>query len=204
MLGDDGTRYGERVSIPQAVRSTVLRRIERMSSFERAVLMRASVIGHRFELFVLIAAAAGTEGEVRAALHHACDLGLIAVDESIDGRYSFAHALTREIVYAELLALHVRPIHRRIARALEASPRGLLWLEKVAYHSWAAHDRRRSLKYNELAGDSAAAIHALDDARTFYDRARSVVDGGSRADKRLERKLSALAARNESVRLGIQ
>ncbi len=43
--------------------------------------------------------------------------------------------------------------------------------EALAYHWWAAGDRARSLRYNELAGDAARAVYAHDDAIAYYQRA---------------------------------
>jgi predicted ATPase len=177
------------VSIPDAVRATILRRMQRMTDFERAVVMHASVIGRRFDFAVLVEAAAGPELEVRTALERACSLDLLVVEPNPYDAYAFRHALTRDIIYTELLTLAVRPIHRRIARALERAPHRAARLEQLAYHSWAAGDVRRCVKYNELAGDGAAAIQALDDARSYYSRARSLIAADSPAAKRLDDKL---------------
>jgi len=181
------------VVIPDAVRSTVLARIKRLDAEARLVVMRASVIGRRFDLAILVATASSPEVRVRIALDSAERLQLIVRDG--DERFSFRHALTRDIVYAELQALGVRPLHRRIVRALErAAACDDVPIEDLAYHAWAAVDARRALRYNERAGDAAAALHALADARTHYARARSVVDVDSAPFLRLNEKLRALEA----------
>jgi len=182
-------RYRLRVSIPDAVRATILQRMQRMSDFERVVVMHASVIGRRFEFGVLVETAARPELEVRAAVERACGLDLLVADAEMHDAYAFRHALTRDVIYTELLTLAVRPIHGRIARALERAPERAARLERLAYHSWAAGDVRRCVKYNELAGDGAAAIAAFDDAKSYYSRARSLVAMDSPAAKRLDRKL---------------
>ncbi len=171
----------------------MLERVRRMSAFERSTLMHASVIGPHFDLLVLVRSANGSEPRVRAALERARTLDLIVSDANDRESYAFRHALTRDIVYDELLRLRIKPIHRRIARALECGPRRAHWLEEVAFHWWAAGDAPRSLKYNELAGDNAAAVYAFDDARTYYARARYDAASHSPAGKRLDRKLLALA-----------
>jgi predicted ATPase len=182
-------RYRLRVSIPDAVRATILQRMRRMTDFDRAVVMHASVIGRWFDFAVLVETAAGPEDEVRTALERACSLDLVIAEAEPHGAYAFRHALTRDIIYTELLTLAVRPIHGRIARALERAPHRAARLEQLAYHSWAAGDVRRCVKYNELAGDGAAAIQALDDARSYYSRARSLIATESPAAKRLDHKL---------------
>jgi predicted ATPase len=162
-----------------------------MAAEQRAVVMRASVIGQRFDLFVLLATATDSEADVRTALELACRLDLVEADEPPRERFRFRHALTRDIIYSELQRLHVRSIHRRIARALELAPHSVS-LGELAYHTWAAGDARRSLRYNELAGDDAAAIHANDDARVYYSRAQSLVAVDSGAFLRLSRKIESV------------
>jgi predicted ATPase len=179
-------------TIPDAVRSMVLRRIRQLDRSECAVVMRASVIGRRFGVAVLMATSTCPEFRVRAALERACQLQLIVPDRPGHERYSFRHALTRDIVYAEFISIQTRPLHRRIARALERTPRSLdVTLEDLAYHSWAGGDAKRALRYNELAGDNAATAHALEDARAYYARALSAVQADSFACARLMEKLRA-------------
>ena len=184
-------RYRRQVArIPDAVRETVLHRIRQLDRAEGAILMRASVIGRHFAVSVLIATTPWPQERVRAALARACDLQLLVVEGFRQDRYAFRHALTRDIIYAEFVSMPTRPLHRRIARALEkALPAGDATLEDLAYHAWAGGDAKRALHYNELAGDSAASAHAHDDARTYYARARSLVDLGTSAYARLTEKL---------------
>lgn len=167
-----------------------------MDRVARAVLMRAAVIGRRFSVAVLTAIASCSESTVRAALEEACELQLTEAENPTREFYIFRHALTREIVYAELLTARIRPCHGSIARALErAGADGQAPLEDLAYHSWAAGDVVRALRYNELAGDKAAAVHAPDDARTYYVRARGLLEVDSLAYERLTSKLRALNKR---------
>lgn len=164
-----------------------------MDRTERAIVMCASVIGRRFEVEVLIAAAACDESHVRAALERACALQLVVAEEASSERYSFRHALTRDVIYAELVNAPIRAMHRRIARALERSAATADQpLEDLAYHAWAGGDMHRALRYNELAGDRAAAIHATADAQTYYARARGLFPVDSDAYARLTGKMDAL------------
>jgi predicted ATPase len=167
-----------------------------MDRTARAVLMRAAVIGRRFSVPVLTATASCSESKVRAALEEACGFQLISAENPTREFYMFRHALTRDIIYAELLTVRMRPFHRSIAIALErAYPTGDAPLEDLAYHSWAAADAARALRYNEQAGDNAAAVHAQDDARTYYVRARSLLEVYSVAYERLTTKLIAMDER---------
>ncbi len=153
--------------------------------------MRASVIGRAFDLEVLAATSTRSEERVRAALREACKLQLLI--EEGDGRYSFRHALTRDIIYSEFLETRTRPFHRRIARVLEHLQDAKdVALAELAYHAWAGGDARRGLRYNEIAGDQAAAVHASADAQRYYARARSLIETDSIAYRRLTEKLDAV------------
>jgi predicted ATPase len=153
--------------------------------------MRASVIGREFDLGVLAATSTRSEEHVRLALREACRLQLLI--ERGDRRYSFRHALTRDIIYSEFLETRTRPIHRRIARVLEGLQHAReVSLEELAYHAWAGGDVRRALRYNEIAGDNAAAVHASTDAQRYYARARSLIEMDSAAYRRLTEKLDAV------------
>ncbi len=162
----------------------------------RAVLMRAAAIGRRFSVSVLTATASCSESKVRAALEEACGLQLTAAENPTCEFYVFRHALTRDIIYEELPAARIRPFHRSIVRALERARAAVnAPLADLAYHSWAAGDAARALLYNELAGDNAAEVHAQDDARTYYIRARSLLDADSLAYERLTTKLRVMDER---------
>ena len=176
-------------AIPDMLRASVLERLGLLGRSDRSVLMCASVIGRRFEVGVLIATAIRTRTEIDGALERACSLQLIEPDDSGRERFCFRHALTRDMIYEELLASRTRPLHRRIGRALERSEAsGDGGIEQLAYHWWAAGDVRRGVRYNELAGDRAVALHAAADARTHYDRALSLARIASPEHARLTSK----------------
>jgi len=186
-------RYRSGMVIPAAVQATVLDRFRQMDSRYRDVVMCASAIGLRFDLPVLLVAAAYGEEEVRTGIDLACRLGLIVANECAPDRYAFRHALTRDIIYAELLAVRMRPLHGRIVRALERTyaPGGAS-LSELAYHAWASGNPRKSLLYNERAGDEAMALRAGRDARVYFIRARNLLDVDSTAYRRLTGKLCAI------------
>ena len=178
--------------VPDSVRVTILARLRLMNRMERRVVGCASAIGCGFGLDVLSATATCTVEQARAALERAQTLELVVAEPHGDN-YSFRHALIRDAIYGELITSRTRLLHRRIARALErVAPERDVQLPDLAYHSWAAGDVRRGMRYNELAGDRAAALHAVDDADMYFTRARGLVAVGSRAHARLSKKLRAL------------
>jgi predicted ATPase len=179
------------VSIPQALRATVLRRLSCLKPGERAVLTGAAAIGRYVDVAILAAVVGRPKTSVRAVLERACELQIVVRLE--DDRYSFRHALMRDIVYAQSVDGRTRVLHSRIARVLERMrASGESALADLAYHAWAAGDAPRAVRYNELAGDDAAAIHATGDARTYYERAQSLADAGTPDRARLTKKLQRL------------
>jgi predicted ATPase len=186
-------RYGLAVPISDVLRNTILRRLRSLDRIARDVVMRASVVGHEFDPHIVAATSTRSEADVRAALEQACSLQLVIA--SSGDRFAFRHALVRDIIYSELLDARIRPLHRRIARALERMRCSRdVPLEEIAYHSWAGGDGRRALCYNERAGDHAIIVHAREDAQRYYSRARSMTEIGSAAYLRLTQKLQAIGA----------
>ncbi len=159
------------------------------------------MIGQRFEVAVLLHASSRKEPQIRAALEHACELELVVPENERDGSFAFRHAMTRDVIYAEAIASRTRRLHRRIARALERLvDAGDDKLDELAYHAWAARDVAGGRRYNELAGDRAAALHASDDAHAYYERARGLTALDSHAYVRLTQKLHDVAATGDDAR----
>lgn len=178
--------------VPDSVRVTILARLRLMNRMERRVVGCASAIGCGFGLDVLSATVTCSRAQARTALERAQMLELVVAEPHAE-RFTFRHALIRDVIYGELITTRTRLLHRRIARALErVGAERDAHLSDLAYHSWAAGDVRRGIRYNELAGDRAAALHALDDAGMHFTRARGLVAVGSHAHGRLSKKLRAL------------
>ncbi len=155
--------------------------------------MYASVMGQRFRLAVLAAATGLSEERVRAVLEKASVLQFVMCEDGESDWYAFRHALIRDIAYEEFIGNRVRPIHRLIARALErCADAKHVPIDDLAYHSWAAGDAERCVRYNELAGDRAAGAFANHDARIYYARAREFADPNSEHYRRLTGKLVRL------------
>lgn len=191
----------EDVQIPDPIRAAVTRRLHQLDRSERAIVMRASVIGSEFDLTVLVASGKSSESRVLAALDHALALQLIVTSET-DGRHHFAfrHAVTRDIIYAELVTDRTRKLHRRVGAAIERTASDSdAHLPNIAYHYWLSGDANRSLRFNERAGDNAAAIHAFDDARLSYTRARSLIEVHTLDYDRITRKLNALPSDRSDI-----
>src|SRR5580704_16343417 len=141
--------YAEPVPTSDALTVVLLERIRGLNRTDRAVLMRASVIGRRFRVAVLHATVELAEERVRAALDKAHTLELIEPERADCEWYTFRHALIRDAMYEQFVKSRVRNAHRRIALAVERHD-GQDALDDLAYHSWAAGDATRCIRFNEL------------------------------------------------------
>jgi predicted ATPase len=91
--------------------------------------------------------------------------------------YTFKHALTREVAYGSVLQDHRRPLHARIAQAIEALyPERLTeQVERLAHHAVRGEVREKAVHYLWRSGIKAAGRSALPDARVWFERALSVL-----------------------------
>jgi DNA-binding CsgD family transcriptional regulator/tetratricopeptide (TPR) repeat protein len=162
-------RESRRRNVPATIRTTVLERLQPFDEPERQIVMQAAVIGRTFGLDLLKTTLETDAGPVLRALRHARDCQLI--EEVTPSHFRFRHGLTRDAIYDDFLQAERAPRHRAIAVALERAHPDDPPLAALAFHWWAAGDGERSPRYNELAGDDAARLHAHEDAIVCYERA---------------------------------
>ncbi|MGA8576696.1 MAG: AAA family ATPase [Candidatus Cybelea sp.] len=175
--------------LPLSIRGAILARAARLSDDERKILSLAAVLGERFSIERLVTLLDGRRDDVLLALERAQSLHLVYERRGTPGELTFRHALTQEVLYGELLAERVRPLHEAIGLELERhSDRGAVIVE-LAHHWWRAGDRERAATYAELAGDRAFAIGAMADAVSYYERALSQRKGDAAAVAGLEHKI---------------
>ena len=169
--------------LPLSIRAGVLARLAQLPPEHRDVLRHAAVIGVRFDATLLAELVGRPIGEIWSVLEGARDAQLVRDTPGQGAEFAFRHAITREIVYGELLPPHARTIHARIASRL--TQHGDADAEQLAYHWTAAGNAERATIANELAGDAAARRNAYRDAAIAYRQAivlrRSDEDGGSYA-----------------------
>ncbi|HEY1428943.1 MAG TPA: LuxR C-terminal-related transcriptional regulator, partial [Candidatus Tumulicola sp.] len=168
---DAADRRGEKgtAHVPNSVRTTLLERLRPFDNDDRRIITQAAVIGRTFTLD-LLASVVDVEAErLVPTLRRAHNFQLI--EELEPNVFRFRHGLTREAICGNFLRTELRPLHRRIALTLESAPDGQRSIEALAYHTWAAGDDERSVRYNESAGDAARSVYAHEDAIAFYLRA---------------------------------
>jgi len=163
----------ERVRVPRTAVEAVRRRLAALTVPARAVASTAAVAGRRFD-FQLLQAVTHTDETQLLVLVKELIAAQLVVEESAE-RFAFRHALTREAIYAELLARERVALHREIAAALEGvhGTAGESVVEALAYHSWEAGDWERAVTYAARAARHALALSAPREAVGHLDRAFS-------------------------------
>jgi DNA-binding CsgD family transcriptional regulator len=171
-------------TLPHSLQAVVRERVGRCAPWEREVLSRASVFGRRFRVELLSAIFEEAPERYVAALKRLCDLQLIDALEGDGSEFAFRHALTRDVVYGELLPAEAQPLHRRIAEAIEARPDAARYSESLAHHFWEAGELTRSAPYCAAAGAAATRVNAHEDAAIWYERTARAFGEASREGAR--------------------
>ncbi len=149
----------EELHIPRSVRDAVGRRFNGLSAAAREVVTLAAVAGRRFDFALLQRLTGHGEDELLGCIK-ALIAAQMVVEESAE-RFAFRHELTRQAVYATLLARERKALHRAIAEALEALDAGRdTHLGELAHHCYQAHAWDKALVYAARAGERALSLHA--------------------------------------------
>ncbi len=197
-LADSGVRSQEagagelaRFGLPEGVRGVIARRLERLDEDGLDCLKMASVIGRDFDSALLETVLGFEEERFLRALEVALDAGLVCESPGEPGRYTFAHALVRETLYAAMSSHRRTRVHRRVGLALEQRPDPPLGA--LAHHFTRAAepgDAERAIRYAMAAGAQATAMLANEEAAEHYARALEVLRRSS--PEALERRCELL------------
>jgi DNA-binding CsgD family transcriptional regulator/tetratricopeptide (TPR) repeat protein len=154
-----------------SLQGIVITRFNQLGPKARRTIMYAAVIGRDFDVAFLAQLVCQPVQGVSLLLREARDTQLIRESETSPGRFAFRQALTREIIYQQLLAVETKELHAKIAALLEELPDNPRRLGELAYQWSAACEPAKAAHYNELAGDAAVSVFAYNDAARLYRRA---------------------------------
>ena len=182
LLGS-GVRVGDatgsdlrRAGLPDGVKEMIALRLARLASETVELLRVAAVIGRDFAPAQVEELVPLDEERFLAALEEALDAGLLLEPRADPGRYSFSHALIREVLYEGMSAERRARIHARVGEALERQPNAAVG-ELAMHFTRAASpaDAEKAIAYATTAGRQAAAVYAHEDAAEHYSRALQVL-----------------------------
>jgi DNA-binding SARP family transcriptional activator len=175
--GDDvvSERALSGIGVPQRVNAVIAQRLLRLSENTRHVLAVASVVGAEFQLGLLEALIEQPAEQIISSLEEAEAAGLVReIKDDID-RFSFSHALVREVLREQQSDSRRRRRHQRIGEALEViAATSAVNPAELAYHFFEGrHSDRggKALRYSLEAGDRAAEALAHEEAAEHYKRA---------------------------------
>ncbi|MDX6438086.1 MAG: hypothetical protein QOF45_669 [Gaiellaceae bacterium] len=191
------TSFGD---VPEGIRDVVRARVERLSEDCASVLAAAAVLGEAFGLPELEVVSERGAETLEQTLDESAAAGLI--EDLGAGRHRFAHALTRDAVYAGLGASRRARLHRAAADALatrdglETGPR----LAEIALHRCAGAadgtDVEAAVELAERAAQWALERDAYEQAVTLLTRAlKLLTDADVERRRRLTRTRALAFAR---------
>ena len=162
--------------VPDSFRDLLLGRLDSLDSETLHVFQAAAVLGETFDRTVLGRTIPGTALSARLAeLEERRWLLPSGPENSL--LYHFKHTLTRETIYATLLASKRQVLHQRAGEAIEELyPEADEHAELLAYHFGNTALREKSLHYLVRAAEKSAARHALAESLSYYQRAREILD----------------------------
>jgi DNA-binding CsgD family transcriptional regulator len=175
--------------LPEGVKSVVAQRLGRLSDGCQRVLEVAAVLGREFELRVLQPASGLDRERLLGLLEEAEAARVVAPVPGGLGRWRFAHALVREVLYEGLPAARRVRLHGRVGEALAAvyaddpGPR----LAELAHHYLAAAPGSqemvaRAVRAATQAGRRALDLLAWEEAAELFERALAALDLDERPD----------------------
>jgi len=162
---------------PPSVREVIVARLNRLPPNAFALLVAGAVLGQRITFALLCQVADLAEHDGLPALDEVLHSGLLLESEHrgepmTDGRYVFAHAKIRAVVYAEAGEARRSIFHRRALEALQAAAAPAT---ELAYHALAAGLAESAFHWCLAAGDEAMRMVAVSGAISFYEQARHLM-----------------------------
>jgi DNA-binding CsgD family transcriptional regulator len=161
--------------IPRSIQDAVQQRSDHLSSSARHVLLLAAVAGRRFDFAVLQQVTHHDEQQLLTLMKELMSAQLVV--EASAEQFAFRHALTRQAIYAQLLARERKALHRTMAETMESLYAGALeaHLADLAYHFSEASLWEKALSYAQQAGETAQRLYApraaIEQARHDYEQA---------------------------------
>jgi class 3 adenylate cyclase len=189
-------------ALPPALESLLVSRIDRLPPEPRRLIQIAAVIGRTFPVRVLEQVAGRDDLEEELAVLLRASL-IREARRYPELEYTFRHGLLQEAALATLPAPSRRELSGRVAGAYEATfPEQIDdHLEVLAHHYGESLELGKALDYLERAGERAASLDAIPQARETWERARAVAErlGDQAARERIEPRIDGLGSEEDAA-----
>jgi DNA-binding SARP family transcriptional activator len=167
--------------VPTRVTELIDQRLRRLPSSTAAALEPASVLGEQFDVAVLSRIVGMSEIDVLDALEPAVAAQLITSHDQRADRFSFAHGVVREAIFARLSLSHRSRLHWQAGRALVTvfarAPQR--YLGEIARHLTAGvhtGEAGEAIAANVRAGQHGLSTLAFEEARDRFAAATVLLD----------------------------
>jgi DNA-binding SARP family transcriptional activator/tetratricopeptide (TPR) repeat protein len=186
--------YGSSASLPPRVQAVIEFRLSQLSAPARELAALAATLGRRFTMDVLAEAGVCDEHELPGALDELWQRRIVQGHGT--GTYDFSHDKLREVAYAEIGPARRRFLHRRAARALEATsaPRLDELSSQLAVHYELAGLLEDAIAYYERAAGVARRTYGDEEAIGLLTRALRLLEYLPESTAREERELRLVVA----------
>ena len=168
------------IEVPQRVNGVIAQRLLRLTDNTRQVLAVASVVGAQFQLSLLEALIEQPVEQIISSLEEAEVAGLVCETNDDIDRFSFSHALVREVLREQQSDSRRRRQHQRIGEVLEViAETSAVNPAELAYHFFESRHRDsggKAFLYSLAAGDRAADSLAHEEAAEHYKRALRILE----------------------------
>jgi class 3 adenylate cyclase len=195
---DKGYRIIENIKgliIPGTVQDVIMARIDSLPEMTKGLLQTISVIGRELSHDSIRMVTGLSEQELLSHLSVLKDSELL-YERGIypQSTYIFKHALTHEVAYNSLLLKKRKEIHEKIGMAIEALYPDRLeeQYELLAYHYARSSNKDKAVEYLELANRKAIIIHAVEEAKAYFDEALKLLDTMAQTEENRHRQISLL------------
>ncbi len=165
-------------SIPSTLQESLTARLDRLPEETRAIAHLAAVIGRDFDFDLLELVAKYKDKNLYRALTPLLEAQLVLQRQAPpNAKYSFKHALMRDVAYETLLKSDRTTIHKRIVSILERHypELGAITPELLARHASDGDDAAKAAKYWLRAGKSASVKYTLIEARSHLFNAETAL-----------------------------
>ena len=173
------------LDLPESVREVLERRLRRLPPTVNDVLTLAAAIGSEFDIGLLERASGIPAVDLLDSLDQAMSARLVQEYPGRVGRYTFAHALVRQTLYAAVRSAPRAQLHARIAQAIEASEDDHGSAAALAQHFRQAMPlvgAGKAIEYATRAGHDAVDDLAFEDAVAYFEQALGLLDEHSPAN----------------------
>ncbi|MGA8532603.1 MAG: AAA family ATPase [Candidatus Tumulicola sp.] len=156
---------------PLSIQAMLSERLTPLFEQDRAVLVRAAIVGRHFDAGFLAKIVDLPLDDVLGVLQRAVQSGIVIPSPQSVLEFTFRHAMIRQALADGLIVGLAAPLHVRIAQELQSLTDGEQRVAELAYHWSAARVADRARFYNERAAEAAWNLYAYRDAIGFYSMA---------------------------------